>query len=104
MPMAFLFLFIWQVTGDARYQGPLQKCVEATYAGSDLKGNVEKVNDRMREKYPTLTALAPIGYAIGIKKQVSVTTSKVSPVPNTVTSYNFDERAKSGSIGITWRF
>ena len=104
MFMMAIMLIMWQGSGQPKYQGPFIKTVEATYAGSDVKGYAEELGDRTRKKYPTLTAIGITGYAVGVKKQAQFTSKKFSLVPDTVTTYQYDYRAKSGSVGITWHY
>lgn len=97
-------LFSWQATNDNRYQAPFTKSLEEAYAGSDIKRYEGDAIDKVRQDAPVVAAIAPPLYAIGIRKQVSITSSKLSLVPDTVTTYNYDQRAKSGSINVVWRF
>lgn len=100
--MTFVMLLTYQLTGDGKYKEPLTKSVEAVYAGSDLKTTADNATDYIKKKQPVLTKILPTAYAIGIKKQVSFTTSKITLVPNTITTYSYSN--KTASINVTWRF
>lgn len=104
MLMSVIMLFTWQVTNDARYQAPFTKALEATYAHSELKSRIDAVQDLAKAKAPAAAVIAPAVYSLGIRKQVSLTSHKITLVPETVTTYHYDERAKSGSIAVTFGF
>ncbi len=99
-----IMLGIWQGTGDSKYQGPLQKSLEATYARSELEEDVNNLQEVIRKKAPVIVAIAPVGYSLIIKKHMSFTSSKFSAFSNTVTSYNYDNNSKSGSVILTWHY
>lgn len=104
MLMSALMLFTWQVTNDPKYQGPFTRCLEATYSNSELKSHVEAVQNMAKEKAPAVASILPAVYALGVKRQVTLTSHKVTLIPDTVTSYSYDERAKSGKVAITFGF
>lgn len=104
MLMSILMFITWQVSNDPKYQEPFNKCVEATYANSDLKRYADAAVDRARDTAPAAAVVLPAAYSLGIRKQVNLTSHKVTLVPGTVTSYHYDERAKAGSFTVTFAF
>lgn len=99
-----VMLIAWQGTGDSRYQAPLQKSLEAMYAKSELQGNVDNLTKMASQKAPVPAAIAPVGYSLLIKKQIGFTSAKFTPMNDTVTTYNYDQRSRSGSVAVTWHY
>lgn len=104
MLMSIVMFFTWQATGDSKYQVPFTKSVEATYINSDLKNYIDSAETLARNKAPVAVAIAPAAYALAIRKQFTFSSSKVTLVPGTVTSYHYDERTKAAAITATFAF
>lgn len=101
MHMVILFGMLWLRTDDTGYQAAFNRSVEAVYAGSDLKTYVDQTQGRVKQQYPVLTAVAPVGYSVLVKKQMRFSSRKFS-LPGAVTTYSYDETGKSGNIVLTW--
>lgn len=101
--LSMMFLIGWQSNSD-KYREPFTKTMEANYVGSDLKGHVDRLTNRARTEQPILTSVLPVAYAVGVRKEVRVTSKKISPIPGTVATYQYNDKTKSGSIAVTWRF
>lgn len=104
MFMSILMFFTWQATGDSKYQEPFNKCADATYSKSTLKSYVDSAEDMAKDKAPAGAAVGPAAYALAVRKQFTFSSKKVSLAPGAVTSYHYDERAKSGTIAIVFAF
>lgn len=104
MLLSILMLFTWQVTNDVKYEEPFKKCVEAAYSTSSLKQYAESTNEVLRKKAPMLYHIAIPSYGIIIRRQIHFTTNKITIVPGNATTYHYDERTKTGSVGIVFGF
>lgn len=104
MFMVFVMLFSWQATNDTKYKGPTTKSLEAFYANSEAKSNIDLTTEYIKKQVPLLTGAAVIGYSGIVKKQVTYTTTRFSLFRDAVTTYNYDNNNHSGSIGIVWHY
>lgn len=102
MILLILFGVLW-VSGDSQYEKPFRTSAEATYQNSDLQTYTNTARDKVQKELPALSALAPIGYAAGVKKQFRFRSNKIA-LPNTDMTYSYNHNTHSGSIGVTWRF
>lgn len=101
--MTFIMFLVWQTQGD-QYYGAFTTCGEAYYQGSEAKRYVEVATDKLREEYPVAASAAPVAYAVGVRREFKIQSSKVTIIPDTVTTYHYNHNTRSGSIGINWRF
>lgn len=104
MTMAIIMFFTWQATGDSKYQAPFTRCAEATYTTSDLKNIVDKAEYKVREAAPAPAIIVPAVYGLVVRRQINITSRKITLIPGTVTTYRADERAKAGAITVTFAF
>jgi hypothetical protein len=102
MVLLILFGVLW-ISGDSQYERPFRTSVEATYQNSMLSDYANRTKDKIQKEMPTLSVLAPIGYAAGVKKQFRFKSSTLA-LPNTNMTYQYNHNTHSGSVGITWAF
>lgn len=103
MIMSFFMLFMWQIKGS-EYKGAFDASSQAYYQGSEVKQLVDNATDRMKKEYPFVAGTAPVVYAVGVKKEIRLVSRKISLLPNSTTSYQYNHNTHSGSVGITWSF
>src|SRR4051812_4312746 len=101
MFLTMLFSILYLSTNDSRYKEPMMKSGEVVYSRSELKEYVESATDKVKKEFPVLTKVAPVGYALGVRKQFSVKSGKVA-LPDTTTTYQYDHNSRSGYIGVEW--
>lgn len=103
MLMTMLMLALWQNNGQ-QYKSAFDASAQAYYQGSEAKRLVDNATDKVKKEYPLVASTAPVMYAVGVKKEVKLVSRKVSLVPNTTTSYEYNQASHSGSVHITWSF
>lgn len=102
MIMTLLMLGLWQT--DPRYKASFDACTQASYQGSEIKQVVDNATDKFRKDYPVVAGTAPVVYAIGIRREIRLASKKLTLVPDTVTTYQYNHNTHSGSVGVTWSF
>ncbi len=103
MLLSSLMLIMWQLKGGV-YKTPLSKSLEATYQGSDIRKYAEIAKDKAKDKYPAPVIILPVVYIIAIKKEITLSSTKLSPLPDSKLNMQYNEKTNSGSIGITWNY
>ena len=101
--MTLLMLGLWQTQGE-QYKSSFDTCTQAYYQGSEIKHLVDNATDKFRHEYPIVAGTAPVVYAIGIRRQIKLSSKKVTLVPDTTTTYEYNHNTHSGSVGISWNF
>lgn len=96
--------FAWQVTNDPKYQAPFTRAVEATYANSELHGYADAVQDKAKHESPIVATTLPIVYVVTTQKQMFFKSKKITLVPGSMTSYNYNQTMKTGSVAVTFTF
>ncbi len=103
MEMTVLMLALWQGQGS-QYKTAFDSCTQAYYQGSEFKSLVDSATEKAKKEYPLVAGVTPMMYAVGVKKEIRLVTSRISIIPNTRTSYQYNHNAHQGSVGISWSF
>ena len=103
--MFFVIMFgmLW-IGNNEMYRSSFNKSIEATYANSELKQELKTTQSVFVKRYPAAATILPIGYYFGTKREVNLTSNKMSIIPNTITTYRYDHNSHSGSVVVTWRY
>ena len=104
MILVITMLCAWQITGDQSYKYPLTKSIEASYLKTDLEAKINEYTDIIKANHSTLAIVGPAAYSVLIKKSWSLTSKKLSLIPNTVSTYQYDLNSQTGRVGVTWTF
>lgn len=94
-------LMAWQMNGD-KYKEPFYKSSQAYYEGSDIKKYTEEASHKFSLEHPVIASAAPIAYSAGIKREIKLSSKKISLLPSSTTTYYYNNKAQTGSIGLTW--
>lgn len=103
MAMTMLMLILWQGKGN-EYEESFKRSAEAEYQISDIKQYFDNATKLVRKEFPLLTGTLPLAYAVGVRKQVRLTSRKLNIMPNSSATYQYNVNNKSGSVVFTWGF